>query len=329
MNSHSVKTILITINLDDHHIDSIRVAAPGCKLFITHDRKDLVERINEFIPEIEVVLGMLPRDKTLRDRILGAPHLRWVQQFGAGANWLMEHPEIVEGELIVTNASGVHAIPISEHILAFMFALSRDIHQSIREQSEHRWNRRHSVLELEESTIGIIGVGSIGEKTAEKAKALNMRVLGIRRHPEHASCWVDSMYGPDGLIEVLSQSDWVVITVPLTRETEGLIGENELKVMKQSAFIINIGRGPIIQEKVLIKALKGGWIAGAGLDVFEEEPLPSDSSLWDMKNVIITSHYAGTTPRYNDRMIEIFTENLGRFQAGKTLMNVIDKRLGY
>jgi len=137
------------------------------------------------------------------------------------------------------------------------------------------------------------------------------------------------MYGPDQLLEMLPEADWVVITTPLTRETQGLIGERELRVMKETAYIINIGRGAIIQEQALIRALQEGWIAGAGLDVFELEPLPEDSPLWDMENVIVTPHYAGLTPYYADRVVEIFTENLRRYQAGQPLINEVDKRLGY
>jgi phosphoglycerate dehydrogenase-like enzyme len=137
------------------------------------------------------------------------------------------------------------------------------------------------------------------------------------------------MYGPDGLHDLLKCSDWVALTLAMTQETTGLIGESELRAMKKTAYIINIARGPVIREKILVKALKEGWIAGAGLDVFEEEPLPETSPLWDMKNVIITPHWAGATPYYIDRLLDIFTENLRRFQTGKPMINIVDKQLGY
>ena len=241
----------------------------------------------------------------------------------------MDHPEIAQADLIITNASGVHAIPISEHILALMLALTRDLQRCVRDQAHHFWNRDHHPIEMDGSTMGLIGMGAIGEKTAEKAKGLNMRVLGLRRRPEKTSPWVDRMYGPDELLEMLPQADWVIITAPLTRETKGFIGERELRAMKNTAYIINIGRGAIIQEQVLIRALREGWIAGAGLDVFEQEPLPEDSPLWDMENVIITPHYAGLTPYYTDRLVEIFVENLRRYRAGEPLINEVDKQVGY
>jgi phosphoglycerate dehydrogenase-like enzyme len=177
--------------------------------------------------------------------------------------------------------------------------------------------------------MGLIGLGAVGEKTAQKAKGLNMRVLGVRRHPGRSTPWIDRVYEPENLMEMLPQADWVVITAPLTPETKGMIGERELRALKKSACIINISRGPVIQEQALIQALREGWIAGAGLDVFEEEPLPDSSLLWDMENVIITGHYAGGTPHFLDRLMEIFLENLRRYQTGEPLFNVVDKRLGY
>lgn len=324
MNGRRIEAILIAYELQERHLQAIRQAAPDAELIVVRDREELERRWDDLIPKVDVALGGLPRE-----RLLEAPRLRWLQTTGAGVDWLMRYPEIAESDLIITNASGVHAIPISEHIVALMLALARDIQRCVRDQVRHRWPRDHKVLELDGATMGLIGVGAIGEKTAEKAKGLNMRVLGLRRHPEKGSPWIDRMYGPDQLLEMLPQADWVVITTPLTRETQDLIGERELRAMKETAYIINIGRGAIIQEEALIRALREGWIAGAGLDVFEEEPLPEDSPLWDMENVIITPHYAGITPYYADRVVEIFTENLRRYQAGQPLINEVDKRLGY
>ncbi len=331
MSQKQIDTILIIYSfilndatLNERHMKAIQEAAPGAKIVISRNKEDWERMAAEIAPKVEVVLGLRPA-VWFNDM----PNLRWAQQTGAGANWLLETPEVVQSDMILTNASGVHAIPIAEHILALMFTLSRGIHQSVRWQTKHKWDRRRRIVELEGSTMGLIGVGKIGEKTAEKAKGLNMKVLGLRRRPERVSPYVDRMYGPEGLADLLEASDWVVITAALTSETMGMIGQKELKTMKESAHIINIARGPIIQEKALIKALREDWIAGAGLDVFEQEPLPADSPLWDMENVVITSHYAGATPFYMDRLIEIFTENLRRYQAGEPMINVVDKNLGY
>lgn len=331
MKSNRIGTIIIpygtfinAVTLNESNLERIKEAAPGAELIIIKNKQEWESRSPEFAEKAEVLFGRLaPR------RYRELPNLRWVQQDFAGTDWLLNFPDIIQKNFILTNASGVHAIPISEHILALMLALARDIHLSIRKQGDHQWTRRARVVELEEATLGIIGLGKIGEKTAEKAKGLNMRVLALRRNPERSSPYVDRIYGTEGLMELLSQSDWVVISAAMTPETKGMIGETELKGMKKSAHLINIARGSIIQEKALIKALQEGWIAGAGLDVFETEPLPQDSPLWDMENVIITGHYAGATPFYFDRVMEIFLENLRRYQDGETLINVVDKQLGY
>lgn len=328
-NLRSIKMILILIHIEDHHLNAIRAAAPEAQIVVLSDPREMAEKIRPYLPDVEVILANPYRDRTMLKDILDAPCLRWVQQRSAGTNWLMDYPRIVGSDLILTNASGIHAIPISEHILAFMLCLARDVQRSIRDQVKHRWNRIHRVTELDGQTMGLIGLGAVGRKIAEKAKGLNMRILGVRRHPGRSNPWVDQIYGPGNLLEMLPQADWVIITAPLTHETKGMIGEGELKVLKKSAHIINISRGPIIQEQALIKALREGWIAGAGLDVFEEEPLSDSSPLWDLENVIITCHYAGGTPSYLDRLMEIFLENLRRYRAGEQMINVVDKRMGY
>ena len=331
MKSRKIKTVLIAyglilneVTLGEEQIAAIQNAVPDAEIVIIKDQAEWELRSKEVGPKVDVFLGLRPAN--WYDQM---PNLVWSQQVGAGANWLSEAPEFKKSNVILTNASGVHAIPIAEHILALMFALSRGIHRNIRNQIDHKWKRGGRILELEGSTMGLIGVGKIGEKTAEKAKGLNMKVLGLRRNSDRLSPHIDRMYGPDGLNRLLEQSDWVVVAVAMTPETTGMIGEAQFRAMKKTGYIINIARGGVIQENYLIKALKEGWIAGAGLDVFEEEPLPETSPLWGMKNVIITPHYAGATPYYIDRLLDIFIENLRRFQTGKPLMNVVDKELGY
>lgn len=318
-----VPILLINHRLSDHLMARVRAAAPEMEI-VSATTEEITRRWPEWRERVEIVLGRLP-SSCLHD----APALRWIQATGAGVDWLVREPDIARSDLVVTNASGVHAVPISEHILALMLAFVRDLAPCIRAQLEHRWERNHHVTELEGTVMGLIGVGAIGERTAQKAKALGLHVLGVRRHPDRPSPWVDEMHGMDQLLTVLPRCDWVVITAPLTQETRGLIGERELRAMKRTAYLINIGRGAIIQEDALIQALREGWIAGAGLDVFSEEPLPPDSPLWDMPQVIITPHYAGATPRYDERLIEIFEENLRRYRRGEPMINVVDKRLGY
>ena len=331
MKPHNIKTILIAYGLvlnewtmGEKQLNAIKDAAPDAKIVIIKNQGEWDNQASKLGPEVDIFFGLRPAKWHHQ-----MPNLAWAQQVGAGANWLMESPDFKKSKVILTNASGVNAVPISEHILALILALSRGINLSMRNQVRRTWDRRGAVFELEGSTLGIIGLGKIGEKTAQKAKALNMKVLGLRRNPEKSSPHVDSMYGPEGLHDLLKASDWVAITLAMTAETTGLIGEPELRAMKKTAYIINIARGPVISEKILVRALKEGWIAGAGLDVFEEEPLPETSPLWDMENVIITPHWAGATPYYIDRLLDIFTENLRRFKAGKPLLNIVDKELGY
>jgi phosphoglycerate dehydrogenase-like enzyme len=300
----------------------IAALAPDMQLIVTDDPA----QIEAVLPEVEIAAGhMTP---ALLGRML---NLRWYQQWGAGADWLMRHPEIAASDFIITNASGVHAIQISEHILALLLAFARRFPQSMRAQLRGEWQReeRQDIFELAGKTMLLIGVGAIGERTARLAAALDVRVIGVRRDPAAPAPGIERMVAPERLAEVLPEADFVVLTVPLTYATRHMIGEQELRLMKPTAYIVNIGRGGTIDEAALIRALAEGWIAGAGLDVFEKEPLPPDSPLWGMENVIITAHYAGATPHYNERALAIFLDNLRRYQAGEPLRNVVDKRLGY
>jgi phosphoglycerate dehydrogenase-like enzyme len=320
-----MRTLAVFINPEEippEKLDRIKALAPEMDLLVTHDRAEL-QRV---LDDVEILTGWFPHDL-----IPEAPNLRWVQQWGAGANWLMRCPQVVEMDFILTNVSGLHAIPISEHILAYLFALARGFPQAHRYQAQGEWGQpaKGEVFELAGKTMLLVGVGAIGARTAELAAALGMRIIGIRRNPHLDSPGLDAIYGPEQLLDHLPEADFVVLTVPLNHETQGMIGERELRRMKPSAFLVNIGRGATIDERALIRALQSGWIAGAGLDVFETEPLPAESPLWDMPNTIITAHYAGRTPHYIERALSIFLDNLERYTAGKPLFNVVDKELMY
>jgi phosphoglycerate dehydrogenase-like enzyme len=308
--------------LTDDQVQRVRSAARGFRVVVARERRE----IEPLLAEVEVVAGQFPPDLLVR-----APRLRWFQQWGAGADWLLRHPEAVEADFLLTSASGVHAVPISEHILAFMLAFARGLTVAMRDQRERKWGQLEGsrLLELAGKSMLLLGVGEIGARTARLAAALDMKVIGVRRDPTRSEPGVAEMHGVDALPRLLPRADFVVLTVPLTSETRGMIGEAQLRAMKETAHLINIGRGETVREADLVRALREGWIAGAGLDVFEEEPLPEDSPLWGMENVIITSHYSGLTPHYNERALDIFLDNLERFRAGEPLRNVVDKRLGY
>ncbi|MBN1246661.1 MAG: D-2-hydroxyacid dehydrogenase [Anaerolineae bacterium] len=285
--------------------------------------------IQDSLDEIEVAAGWLDPDV-----VLAMPRVQWVQHWAAGVDSFVTRPEIVEKDFILTSGSGIHAVPITEHIFALLLAFARGLHCAVRDQVAHRWVQPpdpcgQNVFELPGTTMVLVGVGAIGAQTAKVAAALGIRVIGVRRDPADAVQGVARMVGPDQLLDVLPEADFLVLTVPLTERTRGMIGETELRAMKPSAIIVNIGRGGTIQENALLRALQEGWIGGAGLDVFETEPLPEDSPWWDMPNVIVTAHYAGHNPYYDERALAIFLDNLRRYVTKMPLRNVVDMRAGY
>jgi D-2-hydroxyacid dehydrogenase (NADP+) len=300
----------------------IQAAAPGMRVVMTTERA-AIERV---LDDVEIAVGSFPHDLLPRAR-----RLRWLQEWGAGVDWLLRHPELAELDFTLTNASGVHAIPISEQILGYLLAFARKLPAAVRAQERRAWQApgRDQLFELAGKTMVLVGVGAIGARTAAIAAAFGMRVLGIRRNPAGDLPGVEAIYGSDQLYDLLPQADCVVLTVPLSRATQGMIGERELRAMKTTSYLINIGRGGTIQQQALIQALREGWIAGAALDVFEQEPLPATSPLWELDNVIITAHYAGLTPAYDQRALAIFLDNLRRYHAGEPLRNVVDKAAGY
>lgn len=307
---------------DDEQKRAIHAAADGLEVVYKGgaDRR---------LDEVEVALEN-------RKLIPDLPNLRWLQQWGAGADWLMDHPELAERDFVLTNVSGIHAVPISEHILAYLLAFARELPRFVRNQTTRTWKRGaewpetpSGPLELAGKTMLLLGVGAIGARTAKLADALEMRVVGVRRNPERAAEHVHEMVALSDLHRALPNADFVVLTLPLTRDTYHLIGEKELRAMKDAAVLVNIGRGGLVDERALARALQEGRIAGAGLDVFETEPLPERSPLWEMENVIITPHTAGDTPHYTRRALDIFLDNLRRYHAGEPLTHVVDKTLGY
>ena len=244
-----------------------------------------------------------------------ASELSWVQALSAGVD---SYPleALKEYEVLLTNVSGVHAEPIAQQVLGYMLVFERRIHDGMAQQRNGEWES-YQGGELGDHTLGILGVGAIGTRVAELGSALGMSVAGVKRDPNDAPAVLDECYGPNDLDELLSQSTYLVIACPLTNETRGMIGAEELKALPSESVLVNIARGAVVDEAALIDALQGNVIRGAALDVFEEEPLPSDSPLRTMDNVIMTPHMAGSTPHYYDRAIRIFAENYRSFAAGE------------
>jgi len=267
-----------------------------------------------------------------------APNMRWLQFPGAGVDSLAPTGLLdADSGVIVTSASGIHAITISEYVFGSMLMFNWYWPQMVRLQDGHVWARSATWYhlggrELAGQTLGIIGLGNIGRRIAKLGHAFGMTVLGTRRSIPNQGYQVpdvDQSFTPEQLHEMLRQCDYVVISVPLTRETEKLIGEAELRVMRTNAYLVNIARGRVIDEQALVRALRDGWIAGAGLDVTQEEPLPSDNPLYSMPNVILTPHISGNSIHYETHLAELFAENLRRYRAGQPLRNQYDPSRGY
>src|SRR5436853_839164 len=214
--------------IDPVVLDEIRMLAPQMRVVVTQDRSE----IEALLDDVEIAAGDFPHDLVAR-----APRLRWFQQWGAGADWLLRHPEVAESDFVLTNASGVHAIPISEHIIGLLLMFARGLHRAVRVQARRQWWRppADELFELAGKTMLLVGVGAIGARTAMLASALGMRVEGVRRHPARAAAGVDALYGPHQLRERLAHADVVVLTVPLSEATQGLIGAADLRAMKPTA----------------------------------------------------------------------------------------------
>jgi phosphoglycerate dehydrogenase-like enzyme len=229
-------------------------------------------------------------------------------------------------DIVITNSRGIHAVPIGEHVLGWMLMFARNLHTALHNQLARRWDRQAGG-ELNGATVGVLGFGAIGREVARLCTTFGARVLAMKRNP--LSPGEGRIYGPDGLRDLLGVSDYVVITLPLTSETRRLIGTREIGWMKPDAVLINVGRGEIVDEAALAAALSERRIRGAALDCFEVEPLPATSPLWDLRNVLISPHISGTSPRYMDRAIPLFCDNLRRYLAGESLVNVVDRGRGY
>jgi len=315
--------VLISFDLSEEYIEELREDFPNIEFRVadSHSEEELIEEVRD----ADVVFAGRFDGKML----MVAEKLRWIHCRGAGVDRLLAIPGLAESSIILTCSRGVHPAQASDHALALILALTRKLHIFMRSQMERRWDRMLAVDELDGKTLGVIGLGSIGTEIARKAKCFGMTVIAIKKNPTSPPPFVDELLPPDCLGELLTKSDFVVISTPLTSKTRGMIGERELRIMKKKAYLINIARGGVIREEALIRALREGGIAGAGLDVFVDEPLPLKSELWDLKNVIITPHVAGETEQYLEKAIPIFYENLYRFINNQPMINIVDKKAGY
>ncbi len=286
-------------------------------------------RLLEEIRDAEVYCGFgIPRDA-----FRAARRLRWIHSGAAGVDLFSE---LRASDVTLTNSAGLHAEPMAEHALALMLHFARGLDVAEAARREGRWahpelaGRDSPVRELAGRTVGVVGYGGVGSAVGRKAAALGMRVVAARRSPSgEPPAEVDRMLGPDGIDALLEAADFVVLSVPATPATEGLIGLRELSRMGQDGVLINLARGEVVDEDALVEALREGRIRGAGLDVFDEEPLPPDHPLWETDRVVITPHTGGVSPRFWERETELIVENVRRYRAGEPLLNEVDRERGY
>ena len=294
------------VSFTEQHLSKMREVEPGVVVVLASDPQEVARHI----PSSEVMVGIFHLLPSIKE----AKQLKWVHGLGAGADALS--PEIINAPVLVSNSSGVAATPIAEHILGFILLFTKQFYTTFRNQQQKKWERQ-KLTELRGKTILIVGLGHIGREASRILSCLGARVLTVDKKNSQE------------LDEMLPHADFVVICLPLTKETYHLFSREKFSLMKPTAVLLNIGRGAIVNEKELIEALLQKTIAGAALDVQETEPLPQDSPLWAMENVVITPHHSPSSDKYIDRAVEQFCTNLRAYVKGEPLPNLVDKTAGY
>jgi phosphoglycerate dehydrogenase-like enzyme len=313
--------VVVGYRLTEAQTARIRAAAGPLEVVVAEGD----DRLRAAMPGAEVLFGRLTPDLLER-----APHLRWVQTQGAGVDGLL-FPDLVASDVVLTSEKGHVGPHLAEQAFALLLALTRGVAQAVRHPG--RWDQRMALREasweLTDKTMGLVGLGGTGRAVAERARPFGCRLLAVDAEPVPAPPGVEAVWGLDRLDELLAASDVVVVCAPLTPATRGLFGRRALARMRPHAVLINVTRGGIVDGDALVEALEAGRLGGAGLDVTPQEPLPPEHPLWRLPNVVITPHVAGGSPLRQDRVVDLFCANLGRFRAGAPLEGVIDKRKGY
>jgi phosphoglycerate dehydrogenase-like enzyme len=280
------------------------------------------------VPQAQAILHWAgPRD-LLRAAFLANPQVRWIHSRTAGLDSVL-FPELVESAIPLTNGTGVFSQSLGEFALAMILYFAKDFPRMLRNKAAHRWEEFDSD-EIAGQTVGIVGYGDIGRAIARRAHAMEMKVLALKRHaPSAPDPLIDAFYKPAELHTMLARCDYVAASAPLTRETHHMVSDAEFAAMKSSAVVINVGRGPVIDQAALIRALNEKKIRGAGLDVFEHEPIPESDPIWSFENVFISPHTADHTRDWLDQAMHFFLKQYDRFRNGQPLENIVDKHLGY
>jgi phosphoglycerate dehydrogenase-like enzyme len=288
-----------------------------------------LENLSKELEDTDILIGYQLRPEQLAH----ARRLKYIHTTTAAVHQLM-FPELIASDVRITNSAEIHGSVVAEHAIALIFALAKAIPASVKYQLKSEWGQqelwnRTPPREIAGATLLVIGLGSIGNEIARMAKALGMHVIAIREHLERGAGHADEVYGPQELNRLLARADYVVLSAPLTGKTEALFNEHAFAQMRKTAFFINVSRGPLVDEAALARALRERVIAGAALDVFSVEPLPPESPLWKLENLLITPHTAALTDKLWERHFARITENLRRYFAGLPLLGEVDKRRGY
>jgi phosphoglycerate dehydrogenase-like enzyme len=317
--SLTIMKILSTLELDEPAREQIaRAGGPGVALFCSRDTSAQTAAAGD----AEVIYGWVTPAL-----LAAATQLKWAHITSAGVERAL-FPEMVRHPAVMTNARGVAAVSIAEHAFALILAFTRGLPLALRNQQERRWAHT-SLIEICGQTLGIVGLGRVGREVAQRAAGFGMRVLAVDVNPVDPPGSVTSLWPPDRLLDLCAAADILVNCSPLTPQTERMIGREQFARMKPSALFVNVSRGRVVDQEALVEALRSGRIAGAALDVVDPEPLPADSPLWEMPNVILTAHSATTSQHFWRRMHELFCENLRRYVASQPLLNVVDKTAGF
>lgn len=320
------ETLLVVGRPSERLLATLEAASGAMKLVAGES----LEAFSGAAPAATVILGWSTSGELLRQVLALAPRVRWVHDVWAG----MDHlplDALRGSRAVLTNGRGVFSQALGEWVLAAILYFAKDFRQLIRDQAEGRWVPYHPAA-VAGQTVGIVGYGDIGRAVAGQARALGMRVLGMTRTgplPKQTDNLAEQIFAPADRIRMIEQCDYLVIAAPLTPETRGMVGEAEIAAMKSDAVLINIGRGPIVSEGALVRALSAGKIKGAALDVFDTEPLPAGHPFFALDNVLVSPHSADRTAGWLDRAVQLFLDNLERYRRGQPLANVVDKDRGY
>ena len=321
----SEPTLLVIADPAAPFLPALSKAGDQAQIVVSHSP----DQLKALAPQAGAILYASFQSELLNSILPFAPRARWIHSLWTGVEGILQPPLLAHPALL-TNGRGVFRWPLADWAIASMLFFAFDLRRVIDQQQEKVW-RPILGTSLNGRTLGIVGYGSIGSAAAERAKSFGMKVAAFRRRPQlyTGDGFVDSSYGPESLPELLEASDYVLTALPLTPETRGLLGEKEIAAMKPTAVLLNVGRGPVLDEAALIRALDSGKIRGAALDVFDQEPLPSAHPFWRMPNVLLSPHTADRVEGFLEPAVDCFLDNLARFRKGEPLRNVVDKHAGY